>query len=55
MDRLDYYIEKQYGNDPKWFEEEIIQGSHAQRISNVIANRDYLSGRHKVTASGQPV
>lgn len=28
MDRLDYYIEKQYGNDPKWFEEEIIQGSH---------------------------
>lgn len=48
MDRLDYYIEKQYGNDPKWFEEEIIQGSHAQRISNVIANRDYLSGRHKV-------
>ena len=48
MDRLSYYIEKQYGNDPKWFQEEVIQGNHAQRISEVINNRDYLSGRHNV-------
>lgn len=48
MDRLSYYIEKQYGNNPKWFQEEVIQGNHAQRISDVINNRDYLSGRHKV-------
>ena len=48
MDRLSYYIEKQYGNNPRWFEEEVIQGNHAQRISDVINNRDYLSGRHKV-------
>ena len=48
MDRLSYYIEKQYGNNPKWFEEEVNQGNHAQRISEVINNRDYLSGRHKV-------
>ena len=48
MDRLSYYIEKQYGNNPRWFEEEVIQGNHAQRISEVINNRDYLSGRHKV-------
>lgn len=32
MDRLDYYIEKQYGNDPKWFEEEIIQGIKTGQI-----------------------
>ena len=48
MDRLSYYIEKQYGNNPKWFEEEVNQGNHAQRISEVINNRDYLSGKHKV-------
>ena len=48
MDRLSYYIEKQYGNNPRWFEEEVNQGNHAQRISKVINNSDYLSGRHKV-------
>ena len=48
MDRLSYYIENQYGNNPRWFEEEVIQGNHAKRISDVINNRDYLSGRHKV-------
>lgn len=48
MDKLDYYIEKQYGNDPMWFKSEVIQGNHAKRISDVINNRDYLAGRHKV-------
>ena len=48
MDRLSYYIENQYGNNPRWFEEEVNQGNHAERISEVINNRDYLSGRHKV-------
>lgn len=48
MDRLSYYIEKQYSNNPRWFEEEVNQGNHAKRISDVINNRDYLAGRHKV-------
>lgn len=48
MDRLSYYIEKQYGNNPRWFEEEVIQGNHTKRINDVINNRDYLAGRHKV-------
>lgn len=48
MDRLNYYIEKQYGNNPRWFQEEVIQGNHAKRINDVINNRDYLAGRHKV-------
>lgn len=48
MDRLNYYIEKQYGNNPRWFQEEVIQGSHAKRINDVINNRDYLAGKHKV-------
>lgn len=46
--RLDYYIAKQYGNNPKWFQDEVLQGSHAKRINDVINNRDYLAGRHKV-------
>lgn len=48
MDRLEYYITEQYGNNPKWFQEEVNQGIHSARISEVIANRDYLAGRHKV-------
>lgn len=48
MDRLEYYIAEQYGNNPKWFQEEVNQGIHSARISEVIANRDYLAGRHKV-------
>ena len=48
MDRLSYYIEKQYANNPMWFEEEVNQGNHAKRINDVINNRDYLAGRHKV-------
>ena len=48
MNRLDYYIAEQYGNNPKWFMDEVNQGNHSARISNVIENRNYLSGRHKV-------
>lgn len=48
MDRLDNYISKQYNNNSKWFMEEVNQGSHASRIAGVIANKDYLAGRHKV-------
>lgn len=42
------YIERQYNNNPKWFLEEVNQHNHASRIADVIANRDYLAGRHKV-------
>lgn len=45
---LDNYIQNQYGNNSKWFMEEINQGNHAGRIANVIANRNYLAGNHKV-------
>ena len=48
MDKLINYIEKQYGNDPKWFKEEVNSCYHVNRISHVVSNRDYLSGRHKV-------
>lgn len=38
----------QFDNSAKWFEEEVNQGFHMKRIASVIANRDYLSGQHKV-------
>ena len=45
---LDYYIQKQYDGNKMWFMDEVNQGNHVSRIANVIANRDYLAGRHKV-------
>lgn len=48
MDRLNEYIQKQYGNNPMWFEDECNSAYHANRISHVIQNKDYLAGRHKV-------
>lgn len=45
---IEDYIQKQYSGNPLWFMEEVDQGNHMARISNVIANRDYLAGRHKV-------
>ena len=45
---LDEYIEVTYQNNPLWFEDEVNKPYNVKRISGVIANRDYLSGRHKV-------
>lgn len=45
---IENYIQNQYNGNPKWFIEETNQGTHAARIAGVIANRDYLAGRHKV-------
>lgn len=38
----------QYDNPTLWFVEEVKQPYHLKRISNAIANRDYLAGNHKV-------
>ncbi|WP_455714121.1 phage portal protein [Anaerosporobacter sp.] len=37
-----------FDNPSKWFVEEVNKGYHKHRIANVIANRDYLSGQHKI-------
>ena len=42
------YIDKQYNGSATWFMEEVNQGNHCNRIAGVIANMDYLAGRHKV-------
>lgn len=42
------YIDKQYDGSVTWFMEEVNQKNHVARIAGVIANMDYLAGRHKV-------
>lgn len=38
----------QFDNNKMWFEYEVNQGYHAKRIADIITNREYLAGRHKV-------
>lgn len=45
---LDEYIMANYQGSALWFEEEVNKPYNVKRISDVIANRDYLAGRHKV-------
>ena len=42
------YIDKQYNGSATWFMEEVNQKNHVARIASVVANMDYLAGRHKV-------
>ena len=37
-----------FEHSEKWFLEEVNRPHHMKRISDAIANRNYLSGRHKV-------
>lgn len=45
---LDQYVKVKYKNHPQWFVEEIANVSNQQRIQNVISNKDYLEGKHKI-------
>lgn len=42
------YIDKQYDGSATWFMEEVNQKNHVARIAGVVANMDYLAGRHKI-------
>jgi len=44
---IDIY-KAQYDNPALWFTEEVKQPHHINRIANVLNNRNYLSGKHKV-------
>ncbi|WP_096634874.1 phage portal protein [Clostridium cochlearium] len=48
MQTLERYVQDKYANNLFWFEEEVEQGHHLQRISNVLNNKEYLSGKHKI-------
>ncbi|NFT02947.1 phage portal protein [Clostridium sporogenes] len=48
MQSIENYINDRYDNNATWFEEEVKQGEHIHRISNVLNNKSYLSGQHRI-------
>lgn len=48
MQNIEMYIRDRYDNDIYWFEKEVEQAEHLTRITNVINNRNYLAGKHKI-------
>lgn len=48
MQTLEQYIQDRYSGNVFWFEQEVNQGNHIQRVNKVSNNRDYLLGSHKI-------
>lgn len=48
MQTLEDYINQRYQGNVFWFESEVKQAEQFARITNVLNNKDYLSGVHKV-------
>lgn len=48
MQNIEDYIADRYSNDIHWFEQEVNQSNHVMRVSNVINNKNYLLGHHKI-------
>lgn len=48
MQNLEMYINDRYNGECNWFEKEVNQINHIHRISNVVNNKEYLSGKHKI-------
>lgn len=45
---IDEYIADRWENNPLWFTDEVTQGDHLNRISDVVNNKYYLQGKHKI-------
>lgn len=48
FNNIDKYIQDKYKNKTNWFEEEVKETEHLNRIINVIKNKEYLNGKHKI-------
>lgn len=48
MNKLDNYIQEVYKNKNNWFEIEVMKQSNSNRVNNIIAIKDYLSGKHEI-------
>lgn len=48
MQTLEDYIADRYQDNVNWFEDEVEQSNHIVRISNVVNNKEYLQGHHKI-------
>lgn len=45
---INEYIADRWENNPLWFTDEVSQGDHSLRISNVVNTKYYLQGKHKI-------
>lgn len=45
---LNKYISSRYDSSREWFKEEVSQSYHQNRIQKIIANKEYLDGKHKI-------
>ena len=48
MQNLEQYIQDKYKGNYNWFTKEIKESYHLRRIADVINNKQYLSGGHKI-------
>ena len=42
------YIDFNYHNSEHWFVDEVKKWHHQQRIRDILDNKEYLSGKHKI-------
>lgn len=48
MNKLQEYVNSKYDGDMYWFTDEVKDYWHIGRVRDVLDNRDYLSGKHKI-------
>lgn len=48
MNKLNEYINSKYDGDMYWFTDEVKDYWHINRVRDILDNRDYLSGKHKI-------
>lgn len=55
MNKLEKYIEQKYDNDSNWFESEVKNNWHLDRINESLDEMEYLDGRHKISKRADTV
>lgn len=48
MNKLQEYVSNNYDNKVYWFKDEVQRYWHINRVRDILDNRDYLSGKHKI-------
>ena len=48
MSNLQEYVNSKYDGDMYWFKDEVKDYWHINRVRDILDNRDYLSGKHKI-------
>lgn len=54
-DKLEQYINYNYDGSPFWFEDEVQDNWHIDRIMNALDTMDYIDGKHNILNRGDVV